>query len=115
MSKYVLGADRVRARMAQVKPVMQRKVAEATRLGGEELIRVAKVLHPGDGVNKAAIRGTAQADGSYLADFGPKAKVTEGRSGPRPFVNPAIKATERKRKNRPRRAVRAAIKETFGG
>lgn len=115
MSRVVIGADRVRAKLARLKAKAPKNVAEANRKSGEELIRIARILHPGDGENRAAIEGTANADGSYLCNFGPKAKVTEGRRAPRPHVNPALKVTRKKHRARHKRAVRRAIAEAFGG
>lgn len=111
----VIGADRVRAKLAMLKKTMPKNIADANRKSGEELIRIARILHPGSGENKASITGTANADGSYLADFGARAKVTEGRSGPRAFVNPALSVTRKKHKARAKRAAAKAIKDAFGG
>lgn len=111
----VEGADRVMRKLRLLHPRILKQVGDANRASGDELIRIARILHPGDGENKAAIQGTANADGSYLADFGPKAKVTEGESGPRPFVNPALSVTRKKHKARAKRALKRGIKEAFGG
>jgi hypothetical protein len=90
-------------------------VGLANRTSGEELIRIARVLHPGEGANRAAITGTANANGSYLCDFGPKAKVTEGDNAPRPFVNPALAVTRKRHRGRARRALSKGVKEAMGG
>jgi hypothetical protein len=109
----VIGADKVRRSLSQLSLNAQDKLAKANTTSGAELIRLAKILIPVDtGASRAAIEGTANADGSYLCDFGPKAKVIEEN---RPFVNPALAVTRRKHKNRAKRAMKAAIKESFGG
>jgi len=113
MSRYVQGADEVMAKIKRLSVAAPIEVAAANHRSGEELIRIARILHPGDGSTKAQITGTANANGSYLADFGDKAKVTEGRSGPRPFVNPALNVTRKKHRNRARRALRKAVQNAF--
>lgn len=115
MSTKVIGGDKVARAIAKARVLVEKHMADANRKNGDEVIRRAKVLHPGDGVNRAAIKGTPQTDGSYLCDFGPKAKVTEGKRGPSPFVNPALQSTRKQRKARQRRAVRKAVKEAFSG
>jgi len=108
-------AARIGRKLDRLKKAAMRHAGEANRLSGEELIRIARILHPGDGANKAAINGNANTDGSYLCDFGPRAKVTEGDRAPRPFVNPALSVTRKKHKNRAKRAIKKAMKEAFGG
>ena len=72
---------------------------------------LAQVLIPTrTGTNRALIRNIAGADGSQLIDFGPKAKVIEGKRGPRPFVNPALAGTKKARAARSRKAIKDAIK-----
>ena len=115
MSRAVIGADVVRAKLAKLKATMPKNVGEANRKSGEELVRIMRILHPGDGSTRAEIEGTANADGSYLVDAGSKAKVTEGNRGPRPFVNPALKVTRKKHAARAKRAARKAVKDAFGG
>ena len=113
--KSVSGADAVRRKLSILDDRIVKHVGRANAQSGGELVRIAKVLHPGDGTNKAAIHGTANADGSYLCDFGPKAKVTEGKNAPRPFVNPALTVTRKKHKARAARAMKNGVKEAFGG
>lgn len=115
MSGVVEGADRVRRAMQRAKVIVPIKQAEANAKSGEELARTARLLHPGDGANRAAIVSIPQGDGSCLVDFGKRAKVTEGDSGPRPHVNPAKDATAKRRGDRMKRAVKAGIKEAFSG
>lgn len=117
----VEGADRVARKLSQLPDRIKLNVDRAIKASGDELVRVAKVLIPvgsdvhSDGHERDKIRGTQNADGSYLADFGPKSKVIEGERGPRPFVNPALAVTRKKYKARARRAVMKAAKELFRG
>lgn len=115
MTKAVIGADRVMRRLRRLKRELDKELEKANEKSGEELIRTARVLHPGDGSTKAEIKGTSNADGSYLADFGEHAKVTEGSRGPRPFINPALKVLRKKHRARNRRAVNKAVKTVFNG
>ncbi len=113
MSATVIGADKVRAKLARLKASMPKNLADANQKSGEELIRISKILIPAaTGTNRALIEGTANADGSYFCDFGPKAKVIEEN---RPFVNPALSVTRKKHKARAQRAARKAVKDAFGG
>jgi hypothetical protein len=112
----IIGADRVRRALQKMPERMKKQVAEANHKSGAELIRIAKVLIPEvSGDSRAAIIGTANSDGSYLCDFGPKAKVIEGERGPRPFVNPALSVTRKRHSARAKRAMNKAVKEAFGG
>lgn len=109
----VLGADRIKRKLRKLPAAVEKHVAKANHASGEELIRIAKILIPAPtGVNRAQIEGSDQENGSYLADFGPKAKVIEEN---RPFVNPALSVTRKKHKARAKRALKAGVKEAFGG
>lgn len=108
------GVNRVRGKFAHLKTTVHQEAAKANKRSGNELIRLARVLHPGDGETLAQIQGTANPDGTYLADFGDKAKVTEGDKGPRPFVNPALKVTRKKHRSSMKRAMNKAVKRAFG-
>lgn len=114
-------AARIARKFAALKDRVQREAADAIRKSGEELIRTAKVLIPvggdvhGDGHEREKIVGTANGDGSYLCDFGPKSKVIEGNRGPRPFVNPALAVTRKRHTARAKRAVNKAVKGAFSG
>jgi hypothetical protein len=110
----VIGADRVARALARLEKLAPKYAAEAQEKNGADLVRLMTVLHPGDGANKAAIKGHVRPDG-FLVDAGPKAKVTEGRRAPRPFVNPALKASMKRRRARIRRAAKRAVREAFGG
>lgn len=112
----VIGADRVQRALKKMPERMRKHVAEANQKSGEELIRIAKVLIPEKtGASRAAIKGTANLDGSFLCDFGGKAKVIEGRNAPRPFVNPALSVSRKRHSARAKRAMNKAVKESFGG
>lgn len=115
MSRLVLGADRVRRKFGKLKTTLKTEVDKANHRSGRDIERIAKVLHPGDGSTRAEIEARQLPDGSTLVDFGSKAKVTEGDQGPRPFVNPTLKVTRKKSRNRVRYAVRKSVKATFGG
>jgi len=114
----VIGADRLMRRLHQLPRAVKAKVDAATRKSGEELITIAKVLIPvgtdvhKDGHERDKIHGTANADGSYLCDFGPKSKVIEEI---RPFVNPALSVTRKKHGARAKRALNQAVKAVFNG
>lgn len=127
----VIGADRVMRKLSQLPKSVKDEVDKAVAQSGSELIRIAKVLvHSPNGQSREAIHGTAQADGSYLVDFGPLSKILEGgRDDPRadpsgknigtsaahPFVNPALSVTRKKHKARAKRAVNKAVKAVFNG
>lgn len=117
----VIGADKVMRKLKKTHPAIMKYVREANHKSGAELIRTAKVLIPSggdvhkDGSERDKIRGTANADGSYLCDFGPKSKVIEGNSGPRPFVNPALAVTRKRHAARAKRAMSKGVKEAFSG
>lgn len=112
----VIGADRVARKLSALPDRIKKKVDQATKKSGDELIATAKVLIPvKSGKSRADIKGTQNSDGSYLADFGAKSKVIEGENSPRPFVNPALSVTRKRHKNRAKRAVNKAAKELFNG
>lgn len=119
--KSVTGANRVARKLAQLPERIKDKVDAMTKLSGDELVRTAKVLIPtggdvhGDGSERDKIEATQRDDGSVMVDFGPKSKVIEGSSGPRPFVNPALSVTRKRHKARAKRAVKKAAKELFNG
>lgn len=104
---------RIARKLTKLHPSIVKHTSKANSDSGSELILIAKVLIPVvTGVNQAEIEGTANADGSYSADFGPKAKVIEEN---RPFVNPALAVTHKKHKARAQRALKKGLKEAFGG
>ncbi|OWU83810.1 hypothetical protein ATO6_15365 [Oceanicola sp. 22II-s10i] len=120
MTKTVIGADRFRHKLRKLEDTMRSEFANANRLNGQDILRLAHVLHPGDGETRADMSGTVVADDTggipaYLVDFGAKSKVTEGDSGPRPFVNPALKVSSKRRRARSRRAASRAVKKAFNG
>lgn len=114
-------ATRIGRKFAALKAKVLKEAGAANHKSGAELIATAKVLVPvggdvhGDGHERGKIVGTANADGSYLCDFGPKSKVIEGNRGPRPFVNPALSVTRKRHKARAKRALNKAVKEAFRG
>ncbi|WP_238394049.1 hypothetical protein [Rhodovulum sulfidophilum] len=108
---------------------VERKIEAANAENAEDLMRTAKVLIPEKtGKARRLIKAMPQGDGGVLVDFGPLSKILEGGTeerhhkdgkstgkGPaRPFVNPALQVTEKRRKNRARKAVRDAIREVKG-
>lgn len=112
----VTGANKVMRKLSRLDERIMKHVAKANQQSGAELIRIAKVLIPvASGQSRAGISGTANEDGSYLADFGPKSKVIEGDQGPRPFVNPALSVTRKKHAARAKRAMSKGVKEAFSG
>lgn len=97
--------------LRKITPEIEAQFEAANRENAEMIVDVAKVLIPErSGASRAAIRNMPGPDGSQLIDFGPKAKVIEGDKAPRPFVNPALAATKKKRAVRSRKAIRDAIK-----
>ena len=118
MSVDASGAIRA---LSQLPKAVRDRIDAAVRKSGEELIGVAKVLIPvgtdpeRDGRERDKITGRQNADGSYLCDFGPKAKVIEGERGPRPFVNPALAVTRKRYGSRVRAAIRRAVREVSRG
>ena len=99
-----------------------RKLSQIERTGRGELQRanvdnaqlladMARLLIPVDsGTSRAAIRAVELSQTQVMVDFGPKAKVIEGGSAPRPFVNPALRATRDRRRKRNAKALRAIRK-----
>jgi len=117
----IIGADKIARKLADLPDRIRQNVNRMNLQSGNELARTAKVLIPmggdvhGDGMERDKITATQNADGSVLVDFGPKSKVIEGESGPRPFVNPALSVTRKKHAARTKRAVNRAVKEAFSG
>jgi len=105
------GFQATKAMLKKITPEIVAQFAKANQDNAEMIVDLAKVLIPErTGTNRALIRNMAGADGSQLIDFGPKSKVIEGKRGPRPFVNPAMAGTKKKRAARSRKAVKDAIK-----
>ena len=117
----MIGADKVARKLADLPARIKQNVDRMTKQSADELVRTAKVLIPmggdvhGDWVEREKITATQNADGSVMVDFGPKSKVIEGNSGPRPFVNPALSVTRKKHKARAKRAINKAVKDVFSG
>jgi len=110
------GFDATRSMLDRITPQIVEQFAKANRENAEEIVDLAKVLIPErSGENRSAIRNTAMEGGAQLVDFGPKAKVIEGESGPTPFKNRSMKATKKRRSARNRKAIRDAIKAVKNG
>lgn len=105
------GFGKTRSMLNKITPEIEAQFEAANRDNAEMIIDLAKVLIPEKtGASRLAIRNIPGDDGSQLLDFGPKSKVIEGEKGPRPFANPALAATKKKRAARNRKAIRKAIK-----
>lgn len=106
------GFSSAKATLAKLPSAIQEEFDGANRDNAKLLVDMAKVLIPErTGASRLAIRNTEVADGAQLVDFGPKAKLIEGERGPRPFVNPALKLTRKKRRLRNNKALRQAVKK----
>jgi len=111
----IFGGKKVRGQLARVAEKIKAAQADGVVKNGEDVVRVAKLAVPVEtGDSKTDIAGR-RVDQGYMVDFGPKSKVIEGDNAPRPFANPSLKATRKRRKNRSRRLVNKAIKEGLGG
>lgn len=126
----VLDADKLRVNMGKLRRIYPQEMTKALRQNGEEIVRTAKILAPvgKTGKTRAAIKAEVVADGIKL-DFGPLSKVLEGgrkagvsKSGRKigaapaqPFVNPALKATQKRRAGRLRRAANKSVKMAMNG
>lgn len=109
----VRGADRFKRKLARVKKEAPEELVKAHLRSGREVVRIAKVLIPEDtGESREDIVAWHVPEG-VLIQFGPKAKVIEGNRGPRPFVNPALDVTRKRRKNAAKRAVSKVIRKHF--
>ena len=123
----IKGADELSRRLARYSHIALLRLEPALKANAEDLARTAKVLIPKK-TGKAAglIKASKVVDG-HQVDFGPLSRVLEGgrkagvaKSGRKygampalPFVNPALKATEKRCKARVRRAARRAMKEAM--
>lgn len=113
-------AARIARKFKALRGAVDRQMKAAVTDSAADLVRVAKVLIPvgddvhGDGHERDKINFAMVGQTAALVDFGPKSKVIEGDSGPRPFVNPALAATRKKRSARFKAASRKAVKEVMG-
>jgi|GEM_PF-910986 len=126
----VLDADKLRVNFGKLRRHYKEETTKALRQNGQDVIRAAKILAPvGEtGETRRAIHGEMVPDG-YKMDFGPKSIALEGgrkagtaKSGQKigaaaaqPFVNPAMRATEKRRAARLRRAANKAVKMAMNG
>ena len=120
------GFDGAKSKLRNLSARARENLVRANRENGEEVIALAKVLVPSkSGTTRRLITGTQFPDGSYLMDFAPLGRILEGgteqrvtkegesrgRGPKRPFVNPAMRATARKRRARYRKALKDAIRD----
>jgi hypothetical protein len=130
MSVTVTGMTKAKRMLAKITPAVIDEFEKANRENAELIVDVAKVLAPvKSGATRAAIRNVPAVDGGQLIDFGPLSKILEGGTAPRfhksgksvgsgparPFVNPALQGTKKKRTARNRKAVKAAIQAVKNG
>ena len=105
------GFNRAKSLLTKIGPEIEVQFVKANRENAEMVVDLAKVLIPErSGHSRASIQAYDMPEGGQLIDFGKKAKVIEGKRGPRPFVNPALAATKKKRMARNRKAIRDAAK-----
>lgn len=110
------GFDKARRFLNQLPDEIEDEFDRANHDNAADLVGVARALIPSPtGTNRALINHFEAPDGGQLVDFGPKAKVIEGKSGPRPFVNPALRATKKTRAARVRAAIKSAIRGAKNG
>ena len=110
------GSDKVKRMMRELPSAIEKHAEMANRESAEDMAAVARALIPSvTGENRAKIRTFPGEGTGHVVDFGDKAKVIEGDRGPRPFVNPAIRATKDSRRKRAAKAARDAIKEAANG
>ena len=110
------GFDKVKRMMRRMPDLVEKHSEMANRESAEDLAAVARALIPSvTGANRAKIRTFPGEGTGHVVDFGDKAKVIEGKNAPRPFVNPALRATKDSRRKRAAKAVRDSIKEAANG
>lgn len=112
----ITGANKVKGMMRRLPAEIGHHSAMANKDNAEAVASLARVFIPSvTGANRAKIRTFPGEGNGYVVDFGDKAKVIEGRNAPRPFVNPALRATKAERSARARKATRDAIKAARNG
>ena len=119
------GFDEAKARLRRLSSHAAETLDRANRENGEELVATAKVLIPArSGASRSMISGLALAPRRYLVTFAPLSRILEGgteerttkagesrgRGPARPHVNPALRATLKRRRARFLRALREAIR-----
>lgn len=124
------GAKKAIRTIGKITPAVEAQFEGANRDNAHAIVDVAKVLVPvKSGATRAAIKNVPAPDGGQIIDFGPLSKILEGGTenrttslganrgkGPaRPFVNPAMQGTKKKRTARNRKAVRDALRIAQNG
>ncbi|WP_226559617.1 hypothetical protein [Salipiger thiooxidans] len=120
----------VQAMLEKTPETLRKHLNMANEENANQIARVAKVLAPVGKTarSKAAIKVEKHGESGRIVDFGPLSSILEGGTaerqtktgkstgkGPkRPFVNPALDATDEFRTARNRKAVRDALKEAKG-
>lgn len=105
------GFSNTKRLLDKITPEIEAKFATANKENADMVADLARVLIPEvSGSSRLNIRVIPAENGGQIIDFGKKAKVIEGNSGPRPFKNPAMNSTKKKRAARNRKAIRDAIK-----
>ena len=126
MSLKKTGFRRVQRMLTDLPEVTEKHLKEANRDNALDVVRVAWVLVPVGATARSRAAITTRPEGNgQLMDFGPLSSILEGGTeerhhksgksvgkGPkRPFVNPALQATEDRRAKRNRKALSDAVKE----
>lgn len=121
------GFDKFQRKMQVLAERVTTAAEQANRENGEDILMHARAFVPvgTTGKAKSAIKGTDLGEAGYLLDFGPLSAILEGGTavrttktganrgaGPaRPFVNPALKATNTKRARRASAAIKRALRD----
>lgn len=106
------GFDEAQAMISRLSAAAQSEFDAANKDNAELIVDTAKLLIPErSGNSRREIRNSEVADGAQLIRFGSKSKVIEGDKGPRPFVNPALRLTKKRRQARNRKALKNAVKK----
>lgn len=123
------GMGRARRALLKITPAIEQEFEKANRDNAELIVSTSKALiSTRSGVSRALIKNVADGEGQII-DFGPLSKILEGGTeqrftksganrgaGPaRPFVNPAMSATKRKRNTRNRKAVKDGLRLAKNG
>lgn len=123
----IKGADQLTRRLQRYSEIALQRLDPALQANAQDLARTAKVLIPKRTGKAASLIAASKVADGHQVDFGPLSRILEGgrekgvaKSGRKygampasPFVNPALKATEKRCKARVRRAARRAMKEAM--